>query len=505
MTRTPRGEAACMLALLACFAVLCLASMRHMTQTTDEGAYFRMGVLALEGGIDAPDMQRMPVCAVNAAFSGLWGAHDIADARALFLARIPTVLAGMLLGLYVMRWARALYGLPGMLVSGALFAFCPDTIAHSRLVTSDVPCELFLFMAVYHLVAYLKHGRLRDGLLLVAACGLALVSKQTALLLGVIVPCIVLVHGLQGGPVRERFGPMRTLLWLGGVLLIVNAAYGFKFFTLTTSLGAVPLPVPRVYVEALLLGMLYNTGILPIDSYLLGQTSRTGWWYYFPVLFALKVPAAFLCLLAVRAAAWRPGAAWRGLDAWAWAVAVGALMLFLTAGCRVQLGIRYMLPVFPFLFVAAGKLGGCLGGGGAPWRRGALVLCLAWHAGSSLSYHPHYIAYGSDFLRDRTLLYRYFADSNLDWGQSGHSLQHYIALHAPGNDRLFVNPERPVNGTVLVNANALLGLLWLDKGRYDWLRERFEPVGNVAFNWLVFETSGVDEHGRNQGDRPDGR
>jgi len=483
-----------------------------MTETVDEGPYFQLGVKALSGAIDGPDMQRMPVCALNAAFARLFGETGLESGRGLYLARIPTVLAGMLLGVYVMVWSRALYGLPGMLVSGVLFAFCPTTIAHARLVTSDVACALFLFMAVYHLVAYLKHGRMRDHLLLALCGALALVSKQTALLLAVIVPVIALVHRLQGHGARARFGPARTLLGLGVILLVVNAAYGFHLWAFQPPQGlAIPLPetvrlpVPQAYVDALLLGMRYNTGVLPIDSYLLGRTSRTGWWYYFPVLFALKVPAALLVLLAARAAACRARLAGRCLDEWAVMVCVGVLMLFLVAGCRVQIGIRYMLPVFPFLYLAAGKLGGCLGARSLTWRKGAVALCLVWYAGSSLSYHPHYIAYGSDFLRDRTRLYRYFADSNLDWGQSGHFLQRYIAEHAPGNDRLFVNPERPVNGTVLVNANALLGLLWLDRGRYDWLRERFEPVDNVACNWLVFETSGVDEHGRNAGDRPDGR
>jgi hypothetical protein len=101
-----------------------------------------------------------------------------------------------------------------------------------------------------------------------------------------------------------------------------------------------------------------------------------------------------------------------------------------------------------------------------------------------LSFHPHYLSYFNELIGDRKNMSRYLADSNVDWGQSDEYLQRY--LDAVGRDRVAVNPSSPVTGRVVVNVNALVGVVG-PRETYRWLRDGFRPVDHVAYAWLVFE------------------
>jgi len=57
---------------------------------------------------------------------------------------------------------------------------------------------------------------------------------------------------------------------------------------------------------------------------------------------------------------------------------------------HAQLGIRYLLPGLPML-ILCGARGAAFGT--TPRRRLVVVALLGWYAASTLSYHPHYVAY----------------------------------------------------------------------------------------------------------------
>ncbi|MGH7342637.1 MAG: hypothetical protein ACREKH_19300, partial [Candidatus Rokuibacteriota bacterium] len=262
--------------------------------------------------------------------------------------------------------------------------------------------------------------------------------------------------------------------------------------TTVASLGSrlpnVPLPLPHPYVYALATGILYNaTGGGHGPVYLLGELSQRGWWHYFFVAFALKTPLALFPLV-VAAAALSPR--WfrkNALDESALLVATVVLFAFFSFACTAQLGVRYLLPVLPFLFVAVGKAAAYTPRRHATAYRATLAALVLWFAISSLSFHPHYLSYFNELIGDRKNMYRYLADSNVDWAQSDEYLARYLA--APDRGPVAVNPEAPVTGRVVVNVNALVGIT-APREKYAWLRDRFEPVDHVAYAWLVYEIPG---------------
>ena len=48
-----------------------------------------------------------------------------------------------------------------------------------------------------------------------------------------------------------------------------------------------------------------------------------------------------------------------------------------------------------------------------------------------------------------------------------------------------MNPTRPTTGLIVVDVNHLVGVYKPE--RYRWLREHFEPVGHIAYSYLVYE------------------
>jgi hypothetical protein len=98
-------------------------------------------------------------------------------------------------------------------------------------------------------------------------------------------------------------------------------------------------------------------GVYP--SFLLGEVSSRGWWYYFPLVLLFRVPLAILAATigaAIAAARRRPRE--EAADAWrsrAWIVLAAAATVYLGTAMTstVNLGIRHLLPILPVLFLPA--------------------------------------------------------------------------------------------------------------------------------------------------------
>jgi hypothetical protein len=161
-----------------------------------------------------------------------------------------------------------------------------------------------------------------------------------------------------------------------------------------------------------------------------------------------------------------------------------ATFIFFCFFCTAQIGIRYILPAMPFIYVLSGQV--------AAWKpekrhrlgKTCFIILLLWLPVSFFSFFPHYISYFNEFCPDRLRLYKYLADSNLDWGQNVHYLRRYINAHQKG--KIIVNPSSPATGTIIVNVNSLVGVT-TSPSRYAWLRNNYSPVEHVGYSWLIYE------------------
>lgn len=152
---------------------------------------------------------------------------------------------------------------------------------------------------------------------------------------------------------------------------------------------------------------------------------------------------------------------------------------------NAQIGVRYILPALPPLFIFCGRLAVTLKHSRSHLSK-IVCLLLVYLIISTLSFHPHYLSYFNELVGKRVNSYKVLADSNLDWGQNSLYLEDYLE----SNPETIFEPITPRSGTIIVGANSLVGVF--NPERFRWLRENFEPIGHLAYSYLIFEVSQDD-------------
>ena len=353
------------------------------------------------------------------------------------LGRLPMV--ALALGLVVAVYlcgARHL-GTRAGLAAAALATFCPTVLAHGHLVGTDVGAALGMFLAVW--AAFEALGAPTAGRTLLAglAVGAAELTKFSALTLYPMLAVLALVACVRG---PRRWQPWAVVATAGVLsLVVVNAGYlahgsgtPLAAYTLKSPglralaggpLGALPLPLPADFVRGFdkqhFEAMSYYT------VYFHGEWSTHGRWYYYPAAFALKETLPMLVLLAAGLLALAAGRATRDRLLVAFLLVPPVLFTTLFAGLTdIDLGVRYLLPAYPFLFLVAGAalasaVPACLARAGA-----ALVLL---HALVAAAATPAHLAYMNALAGPPDARWRWLVDSNLDWGQELLRLRAYLA------------------------------------------------------------------------------
>jgi hypothetical protein len=479
-----------------------LDAARHKRLVYDELDNLAYGRKYLREGPQAiPHGQRMPVLALNA----LGCIHR--QCRVQFVnrsdltrlhARAATIVFALALGAVVFAWARTLFGFAPAVCALWLCVLNPNLLGHGKQVTSDVQAALFTTLAVFLLWRLARRWHVGTFLGVAAATAAAILSKITSVLLFPVMAGLLLGQAvLDRRPLRPsgrgaaRGAGLAVAFGLV-VLVLVNAGYQFDgTFTPAAELEwrsrtlqglqhvRVPLLLPRILLWTLDQSYVVqeNPNVGRGNNYLLGEINHDGRWEAFPLMVLLKTPLALFALLAWALLAKAAGPPRRELALWLLGPPL-AWLVFFSLLVKPQIGVRYLLPAFPFLFVLAARAA-LAAGSRARLARGAL---LAWYAVSSLSYRPHYISYFNELIGSRLDAYRYLADSNLEWEDAFHFVSEYRRKHP---DRPFAyEPEAPVGGYVLVSANQLVGIFGTE--RYRWLRENFRPVDHVAYGHLLF-------------------
>src|SRR5688572_33053305 len=89
----------------------------------------------------------------------------------------------------------------------------------------------------------------------------------------------------------------------------------------------------------------------PNHTFLAGDYSTDGWWYYFPVAFLIKTPVGFLVLIAVGVAVCLRRRQELGSLNEIFLFVPIAIYLAAAINNPFQVGIRHILPLYPFLLV----------------------------------------------------------------------------------------------------------------------------------------------------------
>ena len=332
----------------------------------------------------------------------------------------------------VWLWARRHFGNAVAALATGLFTLVPTVLAHAGLATTDMPLTACLSAAFFALLLWAEEPTSRHSLLLGAATALAVVSKFTALgYLPAAALFAFLAYLMVERPTvdavvaaaKARAWPAAIALFTGAIA--VWAVYSFSFGKVSAwnvSFGngtawKVSLPAPELF-DGVSFAMYHNTK--GHAAFFMGEIRNTGWWYFFPVLLAVKTPLAWLAAVGFGLAAW-----WgrRAQLAYWMPVAFAAGILLPGMTSHVNIGLRHILPVFTGLAILAG-----LGlmrllerAARTKWAGPLAAVLVLWVAVSGALQHPDYLSYFNELAGSTPE--RIVVDSDLDWGQNTIRLQ----------------------------------------------------------------------------------
>lgn len=526
-------------ALLSVHFGLAVASLTRENPTVDEVAHLPAGVTYWQKGTfrlypHNPPLVKLfaslPVALANPRMDAIYQgpnwrlavqagvAHEFQKENAsryfeLFeRARLLMPTFSVLCGWVVFAWSKRLFGAWGGLLSLSLWCFCPNVLAHARLVTTDIPATALGFAATWLFWRYLKAPDWRKALIAGLGLGLAEATKFSMLALFALWPILWIFANAKRWPKALGRGLAHGAAMLGVCLLIVNLIYGFegtftrlgdypfvsaalsrprarprihsprpvrlndriREYRINRFQGTVweslPTPLPYYYLtgfdeQKLEADGVWTRFLLPPEIgdrlgpegeeingypvYLDGVLSRESWWYYYLFALIYKVPEGtwLLAAAAAIAAIGSKRARAEPIDEAALWLSPALFFGLMSFGTNINLGLRYVLPIFPYGFATIGRL--------APWAAGAkrrrlaiglVVGCLFATTTASLSIFPHYLAYFNRASGGPENGSSHLIDSNLDWGQDLVGLREWVrrnAAHEPIGAAVFgqIHPE----------------------------------------------------------------
>jgi len=254
----------------------------------------------------------------------------------------------------------------------------------------------------------------------------------------------------------------------------------------------------------------HEQAIIGHSGFLMGQYSDKGWWYYFIVAFLIKTPIAMLIFMTVSLVVFIGKTPKDELLNEAFLLTPAAAIFCFFSLNYQDIGLRYILPIYPFLFVFASKAAQIFLIN--KMRTGLYVAAVAWYVGASFYIHPHYLAYFNELVGGPNNGYKYLVDSNLDWGQDLKGLKKYMQQHGISRINLSYfgsdSPERygitynwfpstvlgnpdpekhsmALKGWFAISATSLQGDYFDNKNQFAWFKDR-KPIAKIGYSIFIY-------------------
>lgn len=467
----------------------------------------------------------------------------------LFWSKIPLILLGLLLGYYLFKWANELYGFKSSVMALFLFTFSPVVLAFTPRISFDISIAAFFLPSIYHFWKYFKYKKNKDLLLSGVFLGLSILGKPTAILLFVSYGIIGLIFLLRERPKfkiysnENKFKRLGILSFTLGLILLIATITFFvpylneihpiypssdplylnageyrsldrldnilddrlsgKFkYEAVWFLTKVPVPAPHFF-QGIYTLVTYNSQ--GMDEYFMGEYTSGIKWKYYLASFFIKNPIPLLILIFLTIFLYNRIERKNRDDELFLIIPFFVYFLFLMTA-KMHGGIRYFLPIMPLLFLFVSQITNI------KLRKKAIKLSfnillsilLIWYLIGTILVYPDPLAYYNEFIGTDSG-YKYFIDSNYDYYQDFNEMKAYITennlkgfylnysnsflLDSVDMDYNSLGENQVVNGTILINANALEGLFSKDRDDFAWLRN-FTPVdriGNTVFVYNITE------------------
>ncbi len=525
--------------LLAAFCALAVSSMYGESTTGDEVAHLPSGYTYLKTGDFRLNVQHPPLIKALAGAPLLlldlkpitaspgwekgdewaFGKDFLLNNRQphwllVFLGRLPMVAVGALMGALLFLWGRELWGYWPAVFVLFLYVFEPNILAHTRLVTTDVGVSCFTVLTLYALWKFSRSGKISHVVWCGVALGLALLSKYSGLVTAMVVAGMLATLLCLGKPdhigsgVRPNgngfpsFGRrLRALAGCGLLIallavLLITVGFGFP-----TGIANYHHGFTKIYAD-------FNP---KWQAFLWGEYSKDGFWYYYLLAHLWKTPLPalvfFIAALFLIDVSDRPAL----LD---WIFVLAPIAAFHAAGSfnHANIGVRHVLPAFPFVLLTAGATARWVATQRVAYKVVFALLCV-WYVTGTLRVYPHFIPYFNELAGGPENGISYLDDSNVEWGQDFYGVKRYLDSNKPSDVRLVAfSPVRPERYGIEYNAMRLRDVVWPQEGttyvvgasflqrnslsnkypgvRFHW-RERYRPVHKIGWSIYVYRFSTI--------------
>jgi len=408
-------------------------------------------------------------------------------------------------------------------ISFSLLAFSPTVIAHSSLVTTDMPALITIFGGTYALYKHIKNGSNKIPWLFILLSFIALLTKYTAVLvvpiwlISLIIFYIFVKRFSLGAIIKHLV--VILLSWL----LLLTAAYGFQFKTLKETdyedkgrIGStldnfssidralpfdtykgmkfiyekVKLPFPQ-YIKGFY-DNVFKHNYHGHSTYLLGRSYNGRDLKYFPTAFSVKetLPTVILTVFSLVYTAiqfcckkFRVDVATLPL------ILTPMFILILSLFSGINIGIRHILPIYPFLFIFIGVV---ISKSKVHNRFLTILIAILLLFQFTTLYNsfPFYIEYYNEMVGKYG--YLYVDDSNFDWKQDRIEIIKYMNDHPHTYTDV---SEIKEFGFLIISKSELTGKLsqsHTDPDSLFCLRDKFlskdiAPVDRINRTQLVFQ------------------
>jgi glutamine amidotransferase-like uncharacterized protein len=382
----------------------------------------------------------------------------------LFLARLTCIPFTLFGAYFCWRWARELYGDNAGLCALTLWCFSPNILTWSSMVMPDLPAASFGVICGYFFWRWLKKPEWSEVFGVSVTLGFVLLTKLTWVILFFLLPFLWIIWFIGNTSDRSwnifRNQLVQLIVILLGGLFVLNLGYGFEgTFTklgdyqfasrtlagknslvdnrsggnrfINTPLQYIPVPLPKNYVIGADLQKVDFEKGLP--SYLNGQWSDLGWWYYYLECLLLKIPlgtwglgifAVIFCIFRVKLKESKTTI----FDELILLLPAIVLFIFVSSQTGFSRHFRYVLPALPFVMIILSKVFAIA------FERSyflRIIVCslLFWSIGSCLSVFPHTMSYFNEPAGGPMQGHYYLLDSNIDWGQDALRFKKWLATH----------------------------------------------------------------------------
>ena len=456
----------------------------------------------------------------------------------LFWSRLPIILLMLATGLILFFWAKKLYGKKTALLVLVIFLFSPNILAHGRLVTTDIAATFGFLISIISFDNYLRKPTWQNLILAGLLFGIALLLKFSTVLLVPIFGVYILVKAILER--NERPFWSNFLAKIGWTALICLFGFLLNLLVYIILTWNTPIAVERQLIDLSFPGdrsvalreLLKTLAGIPIlkafghwllgflmvfshtvgghTAYLLGQFSRVGWWYFFPLAYLFKEPLPVIILLLVSIFVLFVRRPRDKEDVWNLTLFLTPIVVYFAVSMKgsLNIGIRHLLPTFPFIYLLIART---VRPYLIAWRWNlvtvALIVLGAWYLGGTFFAYPKYLAYFNElrFLISKQK-YEILVDSSLDWGQDLKRLAYFVQEnniqkikvdYFGGGVPSYYIPQSvewhsqygPTSGWIAISATFLEMSKYFgpqeNQADYSWL-ENYQPVTIIGDSILVY-------------------